>query len=122
MELRQRIVNGITDSLQRQETGCLERDTSGTKPSLWTEYGLGVNAPSQVIVSIMFGNNLCSDDLGICMSCITHLKRMVDAVGSQAIDAALPILALPVKDRSTQCYHKTSLSDVFRFASLGSPR
>lgn len=121
MELRQRIVNVVKDLLRSQESDRLERKPPETEISLWSERGLDIDTPSQIIECVIFGNDLCSGDLGICMSCLAHLERMIDLVRSQGIDTkALPTLTLPAEDRLGQCYHKTCLSEVFRFASLGS--
>jgi hypothetical protein len=120
MELRQRIVNAVKDLLRSQESDRMKRKSPETETSLWSEHGLDISTPSQIIECVISGNDLCSGDLGTCMSCLASLKRMIDLVGSKGIDAkALPTLTPPAEERLEQCYHKTSLSDVFRFANLG---
>lgn len=123
MELRQRIVNVVKDLLRSQESDRLKRKPPETETSLWSECGLDIDTPTQIIECVIFGNDLCSGDLGTCMSCLAHLQRMIDLVGSQGIGTkALPILNLLAEDRLGQCHHKISLSDVFKFAGLGSRR
>jgi len=123
MELRHRIVSVVRNAFQSRENGPLEKKDLETEISIWGERGFDIDTPSEAIEFSIFGNDLCSGDLGICTSCIAHLERMIDHVRSQGIDAkALPILISPVKDYLEQCHHKASLSDIFRSARLGTRR
>jgi hypothetical protein len=107
--------------LQSRGHGVVGRaKLSTTETSPWSECGFDTDTSPQVIESFIFGDNLCSDDLGTCISCIAHLEQMIDQVRAQALDAkASPILPSSVEGRLEDCYHKTSLSEHFRFARLG---
>lgn len=119
MEPRHQIVVIAKSILQSRQKRLPEKMRPQTETSLWSEFGFDTSTSSQAIESFIFGNNLSSADLGTCMSCITHFKRMIDQVGLKGPDAkALPILTPPTEDRLAECYHKTSLSDNFTFARL----
>lgn len=119
MELRHQVVYVAKTILQNREKGLLGKSKPPTKASLWNECGPVTDTSSQAIEFFIFGNVLFPADLGTCMSCIAHLKRTVNQIGLQGLDArALPILTTPAEDRFEGCYHKTSLYDNFRFARL----
>ena len=114
MRTRHQIVSVVKDILRSQGNGVLGRAKHSTETSLWSECGFDADTSLQTIESSIFGNNLYSDDLGTCMSCIAHLERIIDQIRPQRLDAK----ASPIPE-SEGCYHKTSLSEHFKFARLG---
>lgn len=121
MESRHHIVSMIKNILlQSRGNGALERAKISAQTLLWSEWGFDIDTSPGVIESFIFGDSLCSDDLGICISCMAHLERMIDEVGLQRLDAkASPTLIPLMKRRLPDCYHKTSLSENFGFARSG---
>lgn len=117
MKARHQIVTAIREILQNRRIGVLGRAKYPIETLLWSECGFDADTSPQVIESSIFGDSLDRDDLGTCMSCIAHLERMIDQVGPQRLDAeASPIPGLE------GCYHKTPLSEYFKFARLGAWR
>ena len=113
MRARHQIVCIIWEILQDRQNGVLGRVKHPIETSLRTECGFDADTSTQVIEYSIFGGSLDRDDLGTCMSCIAHLERMIDQVRPQSPDAE----ASPIPEVEG-CYHKTFLSDHFRFARL----
>ena len=121
MESRHHIVSMVKNILLQSRGNCaLERGKVSAQTLLWSEWGFDIDTSPQVIESFIFGDSLCSDDLGICISCMAHLERMIDEVRSQRLDAkASPTLIPPAEKRLPDCYHRTFLSENFGFARSG---
>lgn len=88
------------DILQNRENRLLEKGEPSTETLLWGECGFDTDTSSLAIESFLFGNRLCSADLGTCISCIAHLNRVIDQFGLQGLDVrGPPILTSPADDR-----------------------
>lgn len=113
MRTRHQIVSVIKNTLQNRRNGVPGKAEHSIGTSVWSQCGFNAHTSSQLIESSIFGNNLYSDDLGTCMSCLAHLERMIDQVGPRRPNAR----ALPIPEFD-DCYHQTSFSEHFRFARL----
>ena len=113
MRTGHQIVSVVKDILRSRGNGVLGRAEHSIETLLWSECGFDADTSLQSIESSIFGDSLYSDDLGTCVSCIAHLERIIDQIRPQR----LVVKASPIPELEG-CYHKTSLSEHFKFARL----